>query len=195
MASGAYGEACRNFSLKRESKRAASARISFPGLPAVRQAFFQAQKGWRKGLERGHAVVAHCSLPKALATWDDDITSPMLRSSRMPMTSRCLSRAICTQGPLGSMTKPSQVLTSASRVFFQLRGYPKLAAGGTGKWQGGRSRTSEATRQSRQQRQSPIDLREDSIGEPQKDGSHAAPVKLGTCHAIRAYSINPPFVP
>ena len=48
---------------------------------------------------------------------------------------------------------------------------------------------SEATRQSRQQ------SREDSVGEPQQDGSQASPVKLSTGHAISAYRIHPPFIP
>ena len=41
--------------------------MSLLGRPAVKQAFFQAQNGWRKGLVKGHAAVAHWSLPKALA--------------------------------------------------------------------------------------------------------------------------------
>ena len=56
---GANGDASQNLWLKSLPKRMARPRTSFGGLPEVVQAFFQLQKGWRKGFVNGHAEVAH----------------------------------------------------------------------------------------------------------------------------------------
>ena len=56
---GANGDASGNLWLKSFPKRMANARTSLGGLPEVVQAFFQLQKGWRKGFVNGHAEVAH----------------------------------------------------------------------------------------------------------------------------------------
>ena len=56
---GANGDASGNLWLKSFCRRMARARTSFGGLPEVVQAFFQLQKGWRKGFVNGHAEVAH----------------------------------------------------------------------------------------------------------------------------------------
>ena len=76
--------------------------MSLLGRPAVKQAFFQAQNGWRKGLVKAGNYLA------TLKFFQDANHKQVL--------------VICTQGPRGSITDPSQVLTS---VFFQLRGVPR----------------------------------------------------------------------
>ena len=95
------------------------------------------------------------------------------------------------------MTKPNQVLTSASRVFFQLiRGgtqSDQQKAHGGGK-EGG-ARLPKQPGKIINKNEAPINFRENCVGEPEQEGRHMAPVKLGTGHAISADRINPPFVP
>ena len=71
---------------------------------------------------RGHALVAHCRRPMPFSRSLSVNTSPAASLSKRLITKEFLSVAICTIGPVGSITKPSQVFTGFKTVFFQLRG-------------------------------------------------------------------------
>ena len=105
MASGAYGLPKSSLKKREEERGQGHESAYWAYLPSSRRSSKTRTAGG-KGFVRGHAVVAHWSRP--IGRWQSEWpTAFSRRSSKIRTTRRCLSRAICTHGPLGSITNPS----------------------------------------------------------------------------------------
>ena len=120
---GEKGNMWRNCLEKSWVSRTVEHLTHLPCILADSQAISHCQKGWRNGFESGHVAVVQWILPISMALHENIWILPSASSLSRARTT-CFSRAICSNGPAGLITKPSHVLISNKTIFFQLRGVP-----------------------------------------------------------------------